>query len=211
MLASLFITGLLNGQEVINLSNPSFEDAPRIGTIITPPIKGWNDCGLSQFPGESPPDIFPTANKGWGVDVLPKDGNTYLSLVVRDNHTWESVSQALETELKSSKCYTLKVYLCRSDHYQSRTKKSTDQLQNFITPAVLQIWGGNHFCEKQSLLAVSKPVQNNQWQLYSLFFQPEQNFKYITLEAFYNLPADPYNGHLLIDGLSPIIETECSK
>jgi hypothetical protein len=43
-----------------------------------------------------------------------------------------------------------------------------------------------------------------------LEFSPDYNYDYITLGAFFEYGyTEPYNGHLLIDGLSPIIEIPC--
>ena len=212
ILASLFMPGLLISQEVIKLSNPSFEDTPRAGSRATPPIKGWVDCGLTNFPKESPPDIMPTSSHAWGVDMHAIDGETYISMVVRNNDTWESISQKLETNLHASKCYSLDVFICRSITYKSRTRLTPKEIQDFTHPVVLQIWGGNSICEKKALLARSEPIENYVWQLYSFNFQTEEDYSYITFEAFYKTPTqEAYNGHLFLDDLSPIIEISCEK
>jgi len=198
------------GQDTIYLKNPSFEDIPRAGTGSTPPIKGWYDCGISRFPSETPPDIHPVSTPAWGVTTKPFDGQTYLGLVVRDNDSWESVSQELKTELIAEKCYSFSTFLCKSSPYQSRTKKSSDKLENFTTPAVFLIWGGTEFCDKSELLAESAPIDHAEWKNYSFEFWPSSDYKYITLEAFYKTPVpEAYNGHILIDNLSPIIEISC--
>src|SRR6478736_1737392 len=95
------------GQVTINLKNPSFEDNPRMGGLPSLDINGWSDCGLFRFPGASPPDILPTANHDWGVDMEAMDGKTYLNLVVREDDSWEYVSQKLKTSLDPAKCYSL--------------------------------------------------------------------------------------------------------
>src|SRR5688572_22282653 len=87
-------------QDTIYLFNSSFEDMPRKGGEMSHPIKSWNDCGLSKFPGETPPDIHPLPSRAWGVNMHPFDGYTYLGLVIRYNDTYESVSQALSIPLK---------------------------------------------------------------------------------------------------------------
>jgi hypothetical protein len=207
---SIFFLKNLNGQDTIYLNNPSFEDIPRAGTPISPPIKGWFDCGKANFPNESPPDIMPTVKPTWGVNMKAVNGESYLGLVVRDNHTWESLSQALSTPIMEGKCYSFSAFITKSQVYKSRTKRS-DTLENFVRPALLVIWGGSSFCDKAELLSASPPVSNTDWKKFNFLFEPKKTYTFITIEAFYNLPAEPYNGHILVDGLSPIIETNCFK
>jgi len=212
----LFITLLFicfskksSGQEAIQLKNPSFEAPPRMGVQYSQNISGWNDCGLLRFPGQSPPDILPTVNHAWGVDVAAKDGNTYLSLVVREDDSWEYVSQNLKTSLDTSKCYSVKAFLCHADKFESRTRIS-DTLVSYAHPVVLLIWGGSASCKKESLLASSLPIENLDWQQYTFTFQPDGFYKHIILEAYYvKTKRGPYNGHVLVDGLSAIVEVEC--
>ncbi|MEO6130368.1 MAG: hypothetical protein ABIQ02_00875, partial [Saprospiraceae bacterium] len=87
----------LIAQEAVMLENPSFEDIPRAGGQSTAPIKGWHDCGLTKFHGETPPDIHPVPTSAWEVSKPAYDGNTYLGMVVRYNDTYESLSQALSS------------------------------------------------------------------------------------------------------------------
>jgi hypothetical protein len=201
----------LSAQDTLLLMNPSFEDLPRAGTLNTPPIFGWRDCGLTNFPGESPPDIHPVFNAAWGVTMRAEDGNTYLGLVVRDNATYESISQRIKPGFIEGKCYSCSVFLARSDTYLSSTRESRNALKNFVQPTVLQIWAGNNFCEKQELLAQSIPIENNEWMKYEFVLSPKLNYTFFTIEAFYALPIlEAYNGHILVDNFSPIVEVECN-
>ncbi|MEP6795375.1 MAG: OmpA family protein [Saprospiraceae bacterium] len=200
----------IKAQEVIILQNPSFEDMPRAGTAYTPAIKGWNDCGLSKFPGETPPDIHPVPSSAWEVSKPAYDGETYLGMVVRYNDTYESLSQALSSPVIGGTCYSFSAFLSKSDQYKSGTTRSNSVLENFIRPAVLQIWGGNSFCDKAELLGESPAIANSDWKLFKFLFHPQQNHKYITIEAFYKTPIlEAYNGHVLVDGLSDIVPVEC--
>ncbi len=201
---------LVAGQEVITLQNPSFEDMPRAGTAYTPAIKGWNDCGLSKFPGETPPDIHPVPSSAWEVSKPAYDGETYLGMVVRFNDTYESLSQALSSPVIGGTCYSFSAFLSRSDQYKSLTQRSNSVLENFVRPAVLQIWGGNSFCDKAELLGESPAIANSDWKLFKFLFHPQQTHKYITIEAFYKTPIlEAYNGHVLVDGLSDIVPVDC--
>lgn len=187
-------------QEVITLTNPSFEDRPGANR---PPM-GWKDCGY-QFPGETPPDVQPSGS--WEVYKPASDGDTYLGMVVRENDTWESVSQPLSGTLKKGKSYSFDISLCTSEVYLSATKANQHAKSNYTTPAKLRIWGGNSYCSKEVLLAESPLITNNQWKKHSFVFKPGKNVTYIVLEAFYKTPTlVPYNGNILVDNASPITE-----
>lgn len=205
-----FLIDSVWSQDTIYLNNPSFEDVPRKGTPFSPPIKGWHDCGISKFSSESPPDIHPVPGYAWNVAMRPFEGNTYLGLVIRYNETYESVSQALSIPLKAGKCYSVSAALTLAVTYQSRTNRSKDYVESFSFPSILRIWGGNEFCSTKELLVQSEPIENLNWKRFEFLLRPSQDYKYLTLEAFYvDELSEKYNGHLLLDGLSPIVEVEC--
>ncbi len=209
MALAVFIAIGGKAQEVIHLQNPSFEDSPRKGGEFHIPIKGWFDCGEAKFPSESPPDIHPVPATAWGVAKEAYDGATFLGMVTRDNDSWESLSQALESPILGGTCYNFSAFISRSEEYKSATKK-TDALQNFVRPAVMLIWGGNFFCDKAELLGESPAVSNTDWKMYKFLLRPKQTHKYITLEAFYKTPIlEAYNGHILVDALSDLVPVDC--
>ncbi len=197
----------LNAQDanVIELTNPSFEDFPR----ISKPPRGWYDCGFSN---ESPPDVHPVVDGGeFRVMNEAQDKETYLGLVVRDNDTWESVAQRLKTPLKANKCYSFSVYIARSITYQSLSRV-TGESANYATPARLRIWGGNSYCDKVQLLGETKEVINTRWLKREFKFEPKVDVHYITLEAFYKTPIlFPYNGNILLDNASSIQLIPCNE
>lgn len=197
----IFLAMTVSAQEVIKLTNPSFEDVPGHSR---PPV-GWRDCGAFLFPGESPPDVQPSGS--WEVRKPASDGDTYLGMVVRENDTWESVSQQLSGTLKKGKTYTFELYLCTSEVYMSFTKANRTTESNYTTPAKLRIWGGNSLCSKEILLAESPLITNNAWKKFNFTFKPTKNVNYIVLEAFYKTPTlVPYNGNILVDNASNIVE-----
>ncbi len=210
----MFCCQLLYGQDTIYLKNPSFEDVPRKGTPGAPPIFMWKDCAAVEFPTESPPDIHPVYNNAWGVTMQPQNGDTYLGLVVRAAHSWESVGQKLNVPLKADSCYTLSVMLAVSDTYLSATRYSqqygNNKLESFAQPVMLVIWGGQHECDKQEILAESSDVKYVEWRPYTFVLSPLRNYNYITLEAYYSKSSlQHYNGHIMVDNLSPIIKIDC--
>lgn len=187
--------------QIIRLKNPSFEDPPRAGR----PPTSWHDCG---FPGETPPDIQPGE---FGATKAAYDGNTYLGLVVRDNDSWERVSQRLSKPIKADQCYSFSLFLARSDIYLSASQITSKMVQ-YATPCVLRIWGGDDRCSKNEQLAESELVTSNDWTQFDFKFEPSQTHTYILFEVFYKTPTlFPYNGNVLVDNASPIIPISCDE
>lgn len=205
--------------DTISLANPSFEDDPRKGGYYnnTPAdqqnrIKGWFDCGIMNFKNETAPDIHPSDY--WSNTKQPSDGRTYLGMVTRDNDSWESVSQELDSPLKAGNCYSFSIQLSKSERYisGSRLNASDKPNYNYTTPAVFRLWGGYGYCGTAELLAESIPVDNSEWKTYSFKLSPKANYRYITFEAFYKVPVVfPYNGHILVDKCSDIVQINCDE
>ena len=207
LLAICFAVQINAQLDTIQFRNSSFEDEPRKGG--TPPlgIRDWMDCGMINFPNESPPDIHP--KNIWNVKTKPSDGNSYLGLVVRDNESWESVSQGLELPLLVEKCYQLSIDLSRSEKYISMSKRSMKEI-NYGIPTVLRVWGGTTYCDKLELLCTTEVIKHKEWETYSFEFSPKSNLNAITIEAYYKTPVIiPYCGHILVDNLSDLVEIEC--
>ena len=203
LLMMMMIAQSVTGQSVdtIKLFNPSFEDFPRNSV----PPRGWEDCG---FPGESPVDVQPGH---FEVNKVPVDGNTYLGMVVRDNETWESVSQPLQGTLQAGQCYSFSIFLARSELYVSQSRVKL-QDANYTTPTRLKIYGGNDYCDRAVVLAETKEIVNYRWLKYEFKFEPKSNYTYITFEVFYKTPTlFPYNGNLLLDHASDIVRIPCSE
>lgn len=210
----------MNAQfDTISLSNPSFEDYPRKGSYYTNAmeaqrnnIKGWYDCGIINFRSETAPDIHPS--DFWSNTKQPSHGKTYLGMVTRDNDSWESVSQEMSGTLKAGECYSFSVELSKSERYLSGSRLNGSDKPNFnyTTPIVFRVWGGYGHCGTAELLAESIPVNNSKWETYTFKLSPKANYKYITFEAFYKVPVlFPYNGHVLVDNCSKIIQINCEE
>ena len=219
----ILATGLLQAplmSQDIQLLNPSFEDNPhfgrRDGNFVTT-IDDWNDCAVyNRWYNETPPDIHSgdlTDTTFWGNNLPSAHGRTYLGLVVRDNETWEALSQKLALPLRKGKCYSFSIYLARSNNYWSRGRsvESSKEL-NFVRPAVFQLWGGTGICGDKELLASSDPIDNIDWEKHTFFIEPQSDVFYVTLQAFYKTPVlQPYNGHILVDGASKFEIVECGE
>ncbi len=197
--------GQNDGQKsgVIELYNGSFEDIP----MNSRPPRGWTDCG---FGGESPPDTQPDPT--FQVKKEAQDGGTYLGMVVRDNDTWESVSQRLSQPLTKGTCYEFSMYLCRSELYVSPSRVNTDKDVNYTTPAKLRIYGGFDHCDKQYLLAETKEIISFRWLEYNFKLEPIDDYTHLIFEAFYKTPTlFPYNGNVLMDNASALTPTPCNE
>lgn len=201
--------------EVIKLENPSFEGKPHTGNRHDI-IGNWTDCGEDNFLNETPPDIHLDSTMHevksqiyFGVKHPSSDGETFLGLVTRKNETWEGVSQQLAMPLLKNKCYIFSIDLSKSLNYFSPYPKQTESI-NYTKPIILEIFGGNSNCDEGQLLAESIPIENTDWQVYDFNFKPNDNYKYITISAFYEKPVSlPYNGNLLLDNASIIYLTKC--
>lgn len=200
---ALMFTTLIYGQtDTIYLTNPSFEDFPQPGH----PPRGWTDCGWKS---ESPPDTHPAGN--FEVVKPAFDGATYLGMVVRDNETWESVSQRLSQPMKAGNCYSFTIMLARSELYVS-VSQARGEDANYTTPVKLKIYGGLNACGRNEIIGETKEIVNHRWVEYKLKFEPSENFSYITLEVFYKTPTlFPYNGNVLLDKASAIAPVPCDE
>ncbi len=209
LFVAFYIPAFSQQDEPILLTNPSFEGEPMIGEKGSKLPDGWFDCG---FPKETPPDIHLVEGNPFGVEQRPYHGNTYLGMVVRDNDTWEKVSQRLSAPLVAGKCYEFSLHLSRSMFYLSPTPSSGGQKFNYTSPANLRIWGGKGYCNRAELLAESSPIINSRWLEYNFRFEPKDTITYIVLEAYYKTPIlFPYNGNILVDNASAIIPVPCGE
>lgn len=193
----LFCVNNAFSQSDIRLMNPSFEGKAAHGTV---PIF-WKNCANQN---ESPPDLHSSSQGFFGVRQAAFHGKTFVGMVTRDNDTWESIGQQLETPMLEATTYQFSIYLARSKQYISLTK-TTRQEQNFNAAVTLRIWGSNYMDDRGQLLAESVPITNTDWNDFTFEFTPTEDWQYIILEAFYiNEDNFSYNGNLLLDYCSSI-------
>jgi hypothetical protein len=194
------VSFLLAQSSLIQLGNPSFEDVPG---PARPPL-GWFFCGP---PEETPPDVHPVTVMS--VTQLAFHGKTYAGLVSRDNDTAEALGQSLDHTLEAGSCYMLRLYTSRSPIFKSHSR-STGDLVDFTQPIKLQIWAGNLHCQNEELLAETPLITDTTWQMHEMHFSPKANYKQLYFTAAREKESAPYNGHLLLDHLSPVIPLDCS-
>ncbi len=197
------------GDQPIELSNPSFEDFARPSN--TP--RGWYDCGDINYPLETAPDVHPSGGvePSFGVTSKAHDGDTYLGMVVRSNDSHESVSQRLKKPLMPGKCYSFSIYVATSKVYKSQIRGSKEFV-DFVTPIKLSIKGGAGFCDPAVTLAETKLIDHAEWKEYTFKFEPKRKISYIVLEARYQTPTfNPPNGNILLDNASAIQPIPCDE
>jgi hypothetical protein len=202
LLLFLGIAAGLEAQEVIQFRNPSLEGTPRPSTLP----KGWENCGFEE---ESPTDIQPSGD--FGVYTEAKHGKTYVGMVVRDNDSWECIGQVLSRRLEKGTCYRLGFEAAQSSNFISQSRV-TQTTASYTTPCIIRIWGGFKNDTGYQIMAASAAVATTDWAKYTLEFTPSDNFDYIYFESYYDSEiGGPYNGHVLIDHLSPIVPCSLIK
>lgn len=188
--------------DTIYLKNPSFEGIPN--TILLP--KGWTNCNENT---EVSADIHPSG--AYGIQKKAVNGDTYISLLADENKIQEKVGQLLVNPLTAGQCYSFKLSLCRTNHYKSATRRSINEA-DYTKPIKLSIWGGTAACQQEEKLAESQLIENTNWLDFVFTFQPKASYTHLILQATYNAPfSTPYNGHVLIDNASAIIELSCDS
>lgn len=189
---------------IIPIKNPSFEPED-YAQFFNKDAQSWVDCG---FFVEEPPRIQPGSHE---VELPPQHLKGYLSMVVRDNNTWDAIGQVLQRPLEAGKCYKFSIHLANAEKYVSADRKNGGRV-NYRNPIRLLIWGGDRFCEAQELLAKTDLVKNNQWETYEFIFHPQATISHLALHAYYLNPMSlSYNGNILIDNASDIIEIPCPE
>jgi hypothetical protein len=194
----------LFSQLAVEFKNSSFEGKPDPGKIY---IESWKDCGSIEFRFVSPPDLQPGF---FEVEMPPVDGLTYLGMVTRDDGTHESVCQKLKLKVLKDSLYHFSIYLAKSDKYISPYRKLIIKNMvlkdieyvdvNYDQNVVLRIWGGNSECSKEELLYESFQVDHTSWKEYDVQFSPtKEDYKFISLEAYYPDEAKFTRGNLLLD------------
>jgi outer membrane protein OmpA-like peptidoglycan-associated protein len=212
LLGFVFNASVIYSQgQVIHLTNPSFESIPKPGGKKFFFLPGWYDCAPYYFYNETPPDIHGENTGFFDVNRIPQDGNTFLGMVTRGKReTWEMVTQQLPEPMLKGKCYEFSIHLAKSNNYYSGVDPKDTIPKNFNTPVKLRIWGSNMRCKKTQLLAQSETIKNQEWEKYTFRFKPNRNYFYIMFEAFYKTPVlVPYNGNILLDNASDIVEIPC--
>ena len=231
LLSALVYTSTINGQVVqdsdeshyvivdsILINNGSFESIPEDHNTKLYP---WVDCGLIFFPRESPPDSHSSRSKQFNVKHDAIHDDRFLSMVTRDNGTWESISQELDKPLRAERKYLWKMYLATSRDLQSISALLRDRIRQkpnqvgfpleemkFDSPTRIFILGGSEPCQEEEILYHSPVIDHQEWKMYKIKLEPKTDISSIKLGVIYGNLTRETNGNILFDGISNIYEIE---
>lgn len=186
-------------QYIIHLKNPSFELDQDFRCSQTP--KFWENLG-QEF--DTPPDVQPGC---FDVSTAASHGSLYLSMVVRENGSCEKLGQPLEQWLERDSTYAFSITLARSAVFRAMSK--TSNMDAYFTQAcALQVIGFNEKTKSTEVLAETVPVYHTEWRDYILELKPKKDrYHYLQIKAIHDPEStSPYNGNILVDNLSPIIQ-----
>jgi len=223
-LLSLGLTVLIpffgESQDTTYLKNASFEGKAELAVVP----KDWIYQG---FPGETPPDLLPyrgnyayvtmsddgkptvhSTEWGFGVDLQPAHGDTFLGMVTRDNETWESLAQELSSPLTPDTCYQFRLQLASSADYHSLSR-SFETPQNYSYPTRLVIHSVDQRGDILELLGATPAVDHPVWRPYTLIFRPAGPVQTLKLSAWYATDSITA-GNVLVDAIRPIAPCSCS-
>lgn len=190
---------LSNPKEII-LNNSSFE-ANIESNYSQVPIY-WGMCYDFKH---SPPDVHSNTKRYFNVQQKASQGTKFLGFVIRADGSYEHITQQLSYPLLKDSSYRFQIDLSHSNELKSMVKE-TMQEEYFDIPAVFRVWANNSFCEYGQLLYTSKPIENINWETYSIEFTMEETYDHFLIEAYFDEEnhEDYYYGNLMLDNLSPI-------
>jgi len=179
--------------DTIYIMDPSFEDISNDNEAYY-----WTDCGDSteqSFP------IFKNGDGQFSVSEKSFEGDYFIGLMVREDGTTKGISQYLHKPLTAGKIYQFSVLLRLPSVFEN-------QETDFFNPVVFEVYGSMDACSQDKLLAFSTPVTEQKWMQFDFILEPTDDFDWLTLRVGFMDNMEPYNGSVLIDYVSDIIEIE---
>ena len=182
--------------DTIYLDNPSFEGLPGFSRVPN----GWKDYGAD---GETPVDTQPGSS---GVKAHPYDGDTYISMVTRDNGTNEICGQELDIPLQKGEKYRFELYLAKADTMYSVSRQSGNSI--YIYKDIrCKILGYTKATDTYRILDVTDLITHTNWKKYSFSLEPKEQVDIIFIQA--SVKDDvPIYGNILVDHCSPIVRVQ---
>lgn len=201
-----FHTFMMNGSFEYLESNPNYVKELSINNINYWPryqLQDWKNCGSD---GHTPPTIHQNGEIQFGVKENAFDGDVFLGMVVRIDDTWESIGLELINKLIGGKTYRFSLYTKKSSVYSSPIAAQNKEYP-YDGSVILRVFGGQSICDRGDLLFSSEPIENEEWSELVITIEPENDYRYMRLEAFFiPLTIFPYNGNVLIDYMSDVYE-----
>ena len=179
------LIAVLGFSQQIQLKNASFEGKPKDAKMPA----HWSSCKAG-----STPDILPGF---WDVNLAPSDGQSYMGLITREDKTYESIGQRIQT-LKKSNCYAFSVDLAHSNAYAG-----------YNLPVRFRVWGGKEHCAKDQLIGEVGIIGHEDWKTYDFSFTAKKDINFIIIEAYYvkGMLYD-YRGNVLVDKMTPFLNCD---
>lgn len=172
---------LLQAQEIICLSNPSFEfDTIRWNQGMD--VQVWNGLNENNLP--------------------PAQGKQFLSLKVKETGDVEQIGQQLSESLIAGRLYHLDLKLAQF----GRWREGVDSLnfEDFSNAVGILIIGTSKEGTSDTL-AFTPEIRHQVWQNYPFVIRPQIDVTQLRIQAYHLLDMR-YNGHVLLDDLSCITE-----
>lgn len=204
----VFISVQLFGQsDTLFFSNPSFEYGAAIkkGNRKYSFVETISYCGFVNHPTPY------TNNENREPFLYPADGENYLVLTVSDENIWQTFSQSTSSIFEKGKCYSFTAALASTKSLrQWNSITNSYALQKDPEPILLRVYLGKRRCDMGQLIGFTHLLSNQQWQDFQFNFEPDDFYSTVTFEVYYQAATiNYYNGNILIDHLSPIVQIDC--
>jgi hypothetical protein len=212
-------------QEQIYLPNSSFENHE---------INEWNWMGTSNGTGKSEigiPENWSSCGEETCVYILDgvrskyhkrslmaEDGKFYVGLAINEESVAGQISIKLSGELEVNQDYRISFFTAFAEKYRhwyfaSVYEKDTYNYKRYLhfknKPVKLKIWASNDGCEEEELVYQSGLINHETWKETSIDFNVRSNYEYLIFEAvFPKGTTKPYNGNVLLDGISDLTKIE---
>lgn len=221
LLSISIITQTIHSQQLISINNGSFENvelANYEGFKYSKAI-GWKSGDYFKF--ESPVTVHVPGIIEFGVRSEASDGDNFISMVTRENETWEGISQKLSESLQKNKRYRMSFSLSWFERMYGIIVQGASRFDNAhqnefkSKPVVVNVWFDTRHCDQRSndngqLVWTSTGIDHEEWIDYEVEFLANNAHKWIFIEVYFveenGVLSEPYFGNVLIDNISDILE-----
>lgn len=198
--------------EVFNKSFEEISNEDEISNLSRIVPRHWLNCGFIEFPYESPVTIHKRGKENqFNIRHEPVHGNAFISMVTRENESFERISQELSYKLEKDTLYTMGFYVANALSMESFIRTDLETIRKFNNPVRLVLWCGDDFCSESDELFVTDDLLDEEWRFVQAFFRPKYDCEKLTIEVYYPSGFEYTNGNLLLDNLTNIYILNKSK
>ena len=199
------ITYIEVAREINYLNDRSFEDYRN-----NMAEDRWQDCAKLFFEGNSPPGLHFSNYYDYGFSHQAAEGKKYISLIAREDKTWELLGQKLNYVLRKDSCYKFSVDLRNENKFKAPTRSKKKEVKFYDKELVLTVSLATNLCYPDQVIYKSEKVTNSEWETYEIQFTPNKDFNFIIFEANY-ADGKAGNGNIMMDNISDIKSTSCKN